>query len=499
MDNTQDMLQDANQKSIKSNLPYLSNISSKNIKRLLNNIPYIYKILILTLFLLLFIEVVINIMYRPNTINEISMNNAKTATPSITQNHDFKYNELADINDSEFTVPNPPTNHRSIVSLLHDGMPFTKYISSPSGIPNDWIDYRNAALSFKYPSELSILDIGYQRLAFYKTPQEVVQAKECLETYGSIFSDTCNLPVFVIYYSAYNDLEYENKGSYGWAALYGLDNREWRAEISGKPSLVNDLSFETATDKSIVSIKFISDFNDHEKSGIYILDGMERNLRDQAYSMVSSVEFIDDSLLKNYISLNREIETNIVKINTNDLDPMSIDATYGDLPRLLDRAFGIDYVPDTSDKEADYSIAQERGKAEIGASPIKINPDTFYVNRYKNMVKSGVYKYKELTINVLGKDNSLVLYVSDPRYCVNTNDCFIRDNFCHTGAFNKYHPFYSVYGCTRADFDGLTEDENTKYHDQCSDNSYWTYENDGVSCINNTCTTLNPRLVCQAR
>ena len=64
-------------------------------------------------------------------------------------------------------------------------------------------------------------------------------------------------------------------------------------------------------------------------------------------------------------------------------DKVPVDKLFGTV--IIERAvdMGIDYIPNTPAKEEDYSIATEHGENGYYESPAKINPGTYYVNRYK--------------------------------------------------------------------------------------------------------------------
>ena len=49
-------------------------------------------------------------------------------------------------------------------------------------------------------------------------------------------------------------------------------------------------------------------------------------------------------------------------------------------------------------------------------------------------------------------DDGILPYLEDPRYCASNSDCMLGNNFCTVGAFNKYHPYRSTWGCPYAQF-----------------------------------------------
>lgn len=380
----------------------------------------------------------------------------------------YKYNEFIDIADKEFVAPTPPANHRSVNKLLHEGFPFTKYFVHTSKIPSDWKTFENDYIKFKYPSDLLVFETNFQRIAFYKTEQEIVDAKKCLATYGSLYSDTCSPPDTFIDYAAYNDNEYSS-ASPSKIALYGLDNREWRADNQG-------YLFETATAKKIVVFGFSGNLGNREHS----------------FRMMSTIEFKNDILINNYKVKNAQMETAVVRINTDALSVQEKDGFYFEPSEIFNRAVGIDYIP-----EAGSGLHQERGPDNQYGGGTEINPDIFYMNRLKGTVKTRVYKYQKAIIDVIRIEPGLAPFVADPKYCQVDNDCLARGNFCTNGAFNRYQYYLAVWGCGMGDYEGLSEEESQKSATACGTKGAYRYTNDGARCVQNKCEIINPRFFCE--
>lgn len=386
-----------------------------------------------------------------------------------------KYNELVYIDN--FITPEPPTNHRSILKLIHPDIPSLKYVSHAKNIPNDWRTYSNKAFEFKYPSEIYPLEAGAQRIAFYESLEEVNSAKSCLEKYNSIYSDYCDLPLFVIYYASYGK-ENEKYGSiqhgHGWAAFYDLNNREWRAQTPYDPFSRQRIQFQTATTGQILAFDFRIEPS-RKSQEKYIQNNREINYRDQVYFMISTFKLLDESKITNFEYKN-DIETLLVTVTSPEDSGEYYESLYSD----LDTALGTEYIVSSP---GDYSISQT-----------KLRDKTYYVNRYKGTVKPGEYKYMGVTYVVSNTDGSLTKFVADPKYCNTDSDCKIRTNFCAYGAYNDYHPYAPVFGCGPGTYEGI--EYYSKIEAECGQSSF-EVEYSRVSCQTNKCVALNPRVICK--
>lgn len=90
-------------------------------------------------------------------------------------------------------------------------------------------------------------------------------------------------------------------------------------------------------------------------------------------------------------------------------------------------------------------------------------------------------------------------YLEDSKYCQIDDDCLIRTEYCHTGAFNHFKPYVGVMGCGGGYYEGLEHygnmSESVYNGDICAD---YKVEYSEAVCIENKCRALNPVIKCGA-
>jgi hypothetical protein len=86
----------------------------------------------------------------------------------------------------------------------------------------------------------------------------------------------------------------------------------------------------------------------------------------------------------------------------------------------------------------------------------------------------------------------LVSYLQDPKYCRESSDCLYRANFCEIDAFNRYHQYFTPWGCGPATYVGLGDSLSLEESLGCASNESVEVKPDSLECRESRCVAVNP-------
>ena len=159
-------------------------------------------------------------------------------------------------------------------------------------------------------------------------------------------------------------------------------------------------------------------------------------------------------------------------------------------------------APKNSTKNYNYLLytesAKSAGSSIGGPSYPKDNylNSKYYLLTDNDQLLDGTYGTSQVQIKLsTSATKNLGLYLADPKYCSQDNDCQYRSNFCTIGAFNPYHQFSTPWGCGPGDFEGLGNSEELRTSLGCQTEVEVKY--DSLKCISNSCQAVNAKAVCK--
>ena len=136
-----------------------------------------------------------------------------------------------------------------------------------------------------------------------------------------------------------------------------------------------------------------------------------------------------------------------------------------------------------------------RNIGSVSFPPEVLNGKYYFLS--KDGIKEGIYETEDVQITVSDPPHpNIEKYLINQKYCQQDSDCEYRTNFCTIGAFNKYHPYVSVWGCGPAEYEDLDGNEiEVKKRLECSGQIGVSY--DSVNCVDNLCQVVNLKPLCQ--
>jgi len=146
-----------------------------------------------------------------------------------------------------------------------------------------------------------------------------------------------------------------------------------------------------------------------------------------------------------------------------------------------------------------YLESTKNAGSSIGGSSYP--KDSFLNNKYylltdNKQLTYGSYGTSQIQIKLsTPSTQNLGLYLADPKYCQQDNDCQYRGNFCSIGAYNPYHQFTTPWGCGPGDFEGLGNSMELQQQLGCQQDVEVKY--DSLKCVSNSCQAINAKAVCK--
>jgi len=369
---------------------------------------------------------------------------------------------------------------------MHDGVPLTKYIATEDAVPKNWSVYNSDMLTFRYPSDYFILPIDKQRILFFTSKEDLDKSKDCIDKYDLVFQDNCPIPTLILYYAATKKGYLEKETSYfkgdfhKVAAFYAIDNREWLVSRLFEDNPNTNIVAQTATQQNIVEVQVLSYNPDTFSPKENATHG--ENFATEVFKILSTISILNDNLITNYSIKNPNIKSSY-EIEVKDLSKTGDNAL-----KLTTFASGLDYLP-----EPDRQISLYY---PIDKDPYPAEGDVFtFLFAYpQGLIRGGTYSFDGINFSVKNKNDLLVPYLENDKYCQTDSDCSFSKHYCGVGFYNKYRMYYLVWGC-----EGPTYDENGIMLDEIDPEKQCILDlkYDGVSCTNNQCIGINQRYVCK--